>query len=86
MCRLDTAKRVTVPNGRTFLAKCKRVARSQLPANIVLKRTYIQRSVPRGRKRRQRGRGLFSFDKLRSALQSNTAQGLVNKFVNKYSA
>ena len=118
MRRLDTPKRVTLPLVEHF--RYKRVARLQLPANIVLGRTYKQRAAPRGRGRRQRDRGLFSFvkklakniavqslakqgvkhlptlynaatkriknDKLRSALQSDTAQGLVNKFVDKYSA
>ena len=40
MRRLDTPKRVTLSNGRTFLARYKRVARSQLPVNVVFARTY----------------------------------------------
>ena len=40
MRRLDTPKRVTLPNGRTFLARYKHFARSQLPVNVVLARTY----------------------------------------------
>ena len=60
MRKLDTPKRITLPNSRTFLARYKRVSKSQLPANIVLKRTYRQRAAPIGR-RGQGGRGLFSF-------------------------
>ena len=112
MHRLDTLERVTLPNGRTFLARCKHVARLQLLANVVLARPYKQRAAPKGRRRRQCVRGLFSFvkklaknstvrslakqgikhlpglynamtktiknDKLRSALQSDTVQGIVN--------
>ena len=63
MHRLDTPKRVTLPNCRTFLARYKSVARLQLPANIVVARTYKQRAAPRGRRRRQCGRELFSFVK-----------------------
>ena len=63
MRRLDTLKRVTLPNGRTFVARYKRVSRAYLPANVILKRGYRQRAAPRGRRRRQRGRGLFSFVK-----------------------
>ena len=63
MHRLDTLKRVTLPNGRTFLARLQHLARLQLLANVVLARTYKQRAAPKGRRRRQCGRGLFSFVK-----------------------
>ena len=43
MRRLDTPKRVTLPNGRTFYAKCQRVPRSQLPLNVIMKRKYKRR-------------------------------------------
>ena len=63
MCRLNVPKRVTLlPNGRTFLARYKRVPRSILPPKIVMRKTYRQRAAPWGR-RRQRGRGVFSFIK-----------------------
>ena len=58
--KLDVPKRVTLANGRTFIAKYKYVSKSQLPANVIL-RTYRQGALPRGRRRRQVGRGLFSF-------------------------
>ena len=117
MHKLDIPKRVTLPNGRTFVARYKRISRSQLPANIVWKRTYRQWAAPRGR-RRQWGRGLFSFikkvaknpaikslakqclkhlpalcntatsriknDKLKKALQSDTAHRLLNKVIDRY--
>ena len=62
MTKLDTSKRVTLPNGRAFHAKYKRVKRSELPPNIILRRNYRQRAAPRGRRRRvaQQGRGMFS--------------------------
>ena len=121
MRKLDVPKRVTLPNGRTFIARYKRVSRSQLPANVILRRTYRQRAAPRGRRRRKRrqgGRSLFSFikkvaknpvvrslakkgvhylptlynaatcriknDKIRNALQSDVAQGLLNKEAERY--
>ena len=40
MQKLATPKRVTLTNGRTFLARCKRVKRSDLPAHIVMRREY----------------------------------------------
>ena len=53
MMKLATPKRVTLPNGRTFVARYKRIKRSELPPNIIMKRTY--RDVGRRRVRRQQG-------------------------------
>ena len=50
---LNVPKRVTLPNGRTFVARYKRTPRDQLPPNVVMRRTYTQRAAPRGRRRRQ---------------------------------
>ena len=63
MRKLHTLKRVTLPNGRTFLAKYKRVPRSELPANVTLVRRYRGR-VAAGRRRTaprkgQRGSEIF---------------------------
>ena len=44
--KLNVPKRVTLPNGRTFVARYKRIPRDQLPPNIVM-RTYTQRAAPR---------------------------------------
>ena len=53
MMKLNVPKRVTLPNGRTFVARYKRIPRDQLLLNIVMRRTYTQRAVPRGRRRRR---------------------------------
>ena len=63
MVKLNVPKRVTLPNGRTFVARYKRIPRSELPDNIVMQRNYAQRASPRGRRRRKRGRGIFDFVK-----------------------
>ena len=66
MAKLNIPKRVTLPNGRTFIARYKRIKRSELPPNIVMRRTYTQRAAPRGRRRRRRvrqGQGIFDFVK-----------------------
>ena len=65
MMKLDVPKRVTLPNGRTFVACYKRISRDQLPPNIVMRRTYTQRAAPRGRRprRAQQGQGIFYFVK-----------------------
>ena len=60
MRKLATPKRVTLCNGRTFLARYKRV----LPVNITMERRYRGR-VAAGRRRRpprkgQRGKGFFN--------------------------
>ena len=61
MVKVNVPKRVTLPNGRTFVARYKRIPRGELPGNIVMRRTYTQRVVPRGHRHRQRGRGIFDF-------------------------
>ena len=63
MMKLNVPKRVVLPNGRTFVARYKRISRAELPPNIVMRRTYRQRAAPRGPRRRQRGRGVFDFVK-----------------------
>ena len=55
MMKLATPKRVTLPNGRTFVAHYKRIPRDYLPPNIIMRRTYTQRAAPRGRRHRRRG-------------------------------
>ena len=47
MMKLNVPKRVPLPNGRTFVARYKRIPRDQLPPNIVMRRTYTQRAAPR---------------------------------------
>ena len=65
MMKLNVPKRVTLPNGRTFVARYKRISTGELLANIVMRRTYTQRAAPRGRRRRaqQQGQGIFNFVK-----------------------
>ena len=62
MMKLATPKRVTLPNGRTFVARYKRIRRSELPHGIVMRRTYKDRAaVGRRRVRRQQSQGIFYF-------------------------
>ena len=64
--KLNVPKRVTLPNGRTFGTWYKRIKGTELPPNIVMRRTYTQRAAPRGRRRRRRaqqGQGIFDFVK-----------------------
>ena len=63
MTKPNVPKRLTLQNCRTFVADCKRVPRDQLPPNIVIRRTYTQRTAPRARRRRQRGSWIFDFVK-----------------------
>ena len=48
--KLAIPKRVTLPKGRTFVAKYERVKHNHLPANIQLRRPYKQRAAPRGKR------------------------------------
>ena len=62
MTKLATSKRMTLPNGRIFVTRYKRIKRSELPANIVMKRTYRDRAaVGRRRVRRHQGQAIFDF-------------------------
>ena len=66
MRKLAVPKRVTLPNGRTFVARYERIKRSELPAEIRMRRTYRQRAAPRNRRRRrpqQQGQGNVSVAK-----------------------
>ena len=65
MVKLNVPKRVTLPNGRTFVARYKRIRRGELLPNIVMRRTYTQRAALRRRRRRQAqsGPGIFDFVK-----------------------
>ena len=63
MRKLAVPKRVTLPNGRSFVARYERIKRSELPANICMQRTYRQRAAPRNRRRVVCGRGIVSVAK-----------------------
>ena len=83
MVKLNWPKRVTLPNGRTFVARYKRISRDQLPPNIVMRRTYTQKAAPRDRRRwvraAQQGQGIFDFVKKvsrNSLVKSIARQGL----------
>ena len=79
MRKLAVPKRVTLPNGRSFVARYERIKRGNLPPNICMRRTYRQRAAPRNRRRRQRGRGIVSVAKkviLNPAFQAVAKKGL----------
>ena len=66
MMKMNTPKRVTLPNAQTFIARYKRVSRAQLPANVTIRRRYTQRTAPKNKRRKrgqQRGCGIFDFVK-----------------------
>ena len=60
--RLPQPRRVTLPNGETFLPRCERVNSASLyPKNVRIKRTYRQKIGPRRQrklsKKQQEGSG-----------------------------
>ena len=61
MEKVAIPKRVILPNGRTFVARYKRIRRSELPPNIVMRRTYRDRAAVVRRVRHQQGQGIFDF-------------------------
>ena len=54
MIKRARPKRITLPNGRTFLARYRRATRDDFPPNISLSRIYKERAAPKGKRRRQR--------------------------------
>ena len=86
MIKRATPKRVTLPKGRTFVARYERVPRSRLPPHIKIRRRY------RGAPVRQRGRRIVSvikrllpFEKkaAKKIITSNTTKNLSKNFANK---
>ena len=61
MVKRAAPTRVNVPNGRSFVARYKRVLKERLPPNITMRRRYKQNPTPKNKRRRQDGRCLFSF-------------------------
>ena len=54
MIKRARAKRVTLPNGRTFVARYRRATRDDLFSNVNLPRIYKKRAAPKGKRRRRR--------------------------------
>ena len=54
MIKRAQPKRVTLPNGRTFIARYRRATRNDLPDNVNLPRIYKQRAAPKNKRRRRR--------------------------------
>ena len=61
MEKLAIPKRVILPNDRTFVARYKRIKRSELPPNIVMRKTYRDRAAVGRTVRCQQGQGIFDF-------------------------
>ena len=75
MIKRATPKTVTLPDGRTFLARYKRATRDDLPPNINLARLYKQRAAPKGRRRRKRRRLAPYRERQRAALARRNQRG-----------
>ena len=54
MIKRAQPKRVTLPDGRSFLARYRRATRDDLSPNISLPRIYKERAAPKGKRRRRR--------------------------------
>lgn len=79
MVKLNVPKRVALPNGRTFVARCKRIPRDELPLHIIMRRMYRQRAPPRGRRRRPRQRGQGIFDFIKKAAKNPLVRSIAKK-------
>ena len=74
MIKRATPKRVTLPDGRTFLARYKRATREDLPPNISLPRVYKERAAPKGRRRKRRRLAPYR-ERQRAALRRRAQRG-----------
>ena len=54
MIKRARAKRVTLPNGKTFVARYRRATRDDLFSNVNLPRIYKERAAPKGKRRRRK--------------------------------
>ena len=66
-------KRVSLRDGRTFLARYEHVTRDHLPPNVRMRWRYKQRAAPKSRRkhRGQRGRGIGSIFRFVKKLAKN---------------
>ena len=71
----DRPKRVTLPDGRTFLARYRRATRDDLPANINLPRKYKERAAPKGKRRKRNNRLAVYRKGQRRALRRRAQRG-----------
>ena len=74
MIKRATPKRVTLPDGRTFLARYRRATREDLPPNINLPRVYKERAAPKGRRRKRRRLAPYR-ERQRAALRRRAQRG-----------
>ena len=74
MIKRERPKRVTLPDGRTFLARYRRATRDDLPPNIEFPRVYKQRAAPKG-KWRKRNRLVVYRERQRRALRQRGQRG-----------
>ena len=79
MMKLNVPKRVTLRNGRIFVACYKRIRRDQLPRNIVMRRTYTQRAGPRGRRHRRAKQGQGIFDLVKKVVRNPLVKSFARK-------
>ena len=76
MIKRDRSKRVTLPDGRTFLARYRRATRDDLPPNINLPRIYKQRAAPKGKRRKRNNNRLAVYrEGQRRALRRRAQRG-----------
>ena len=86
MIKRERPKRVTLPDGRTFLARYRRATRDDLPPNISFPRIYKERAAQKGKRRKRR---VISYRKrqreaLRRRAREQRGRGLGSFFKKAY--
>ena len=75
MIKRARAKRVTLPNGRTFVARYRRATRDDLFSNVNLPRIYKERAAPKGKRRRRRRREVIPYRERQKAVLRRLQRG-----------
>ena len=70
-----------LPDGRTFLAGYKRVPRSGLQSNVILRRSYKTRGRPKGKRRRPLQKGSVIFSTLKKIVKNPLVRSIAKKGV-----
>ena len=83
MRKCQNPKRVSLPDGKTFLARYERVTRDHLPPNVRMRRRYKQIAAPKVRRRHrdQRGWGISSIFRFAKKLAKNPIVRNIGKMV-----
>ena len=84
MIKRAQPKRVTLPDGRSFVARYRRATRDDLPPNITFPRIYKERAAPKGKRRKRMSYRKRQRAALRRRARAQRGRGLGSIFKKAY--